>query len=181
MLSITTELSKFAPTQTTLMGFNSYCKVGYRYLAADSDGLYAIYEGEDANGTNIDSYFKLVRTDFGIANHKRLRAAYIGYEASGNLKLTITVDEKFKREFTLAPQQSGQLQHGIRVPLTRDLRGRYFEFKFENVSGCDFSIDSVKLIATVLGMTARAMVRISLRINEESGAFHLHASESPVL
>jgi len=139
------------------MNFNSYCQLGNSYLAANEDGVYSINEDATADGTDIDAYFKLPRTDFGIPNDKRLRAMYLGYETDGSLLITITPDEDSTRakSFILAGRISTQKQHSGRIPLRRDLRGRYFDFKFANVDGADFSIDSIKLIVTVLGYGPR--------------------------
>lgn len=157
MLSVLIELTQFAPTQSAVMDFNSFCRLGDTYLAVNENGIYSINEDADAAGTDIDAYFKLVRSDFGIPNQKRLRSMYVGYEASGSLLVTITPDEDTLRTktFILPPVWDAQEQHSNRIPLRRDLRGRYFDFKIENIDGCDFSIDSIDLIVTILGKKPR--------------------------
>jgi len=145
MLSIITELTQFAPTQSDVLNFNSYGLLGNKYLAANENGIYSMLDSSDAAGTGIDAYFVIHRTDFGTSNQKHLRAMYVGYESTSRLIVTITVDENWSRSFYLTPIRSGQKQHGNRVPLTRDLKGRYFEFKFQNVSGGDFSIDHIRV------------------------------------
>lgn len=151
-------LGNTAPTQSLINNFNSFSKIGDVYLAANEDGIHSVNQQcSDANGINIDAYFKLKKTDFGIPNEKRLRSMYIGYETSGSILMTITADEYFSRSFILSPMSGLQMQHGIRVPLTRDLRGRYFEFYFENINGCDFSIDCIDLIAVILGRRPRGI------------------------
>lgn len=156
--SLMVELKEVAPTQSLINNFNSFSKVGDLYLAANEDGIHTINEQcSDANGTDIDAYFKLKKTDFGIPNEKRLRAMYIGYEASGPILMRITADEYFFRDFILSPMSGDQVQHGIRVPLTRDLRGRYFEFYFANIGGVDFSIDRIDLVVVILGRRPRGI------------------------
>jgi len=188
MLTIITELTQFAPTQSNILNFNSYGLVGNTYMAVNSSGIYSlgidtgagggVSGGEiewddgdeiewgdddeilwdDAAGVPISAYFKLPRTDFGYVNDKRLRAMYVGYETDGNLLISITPDEDTTRsqDFTLTGAITTQKQHSGRIPLRRDLRGRYFDFKFANVAGSDFSIDSIKLIITVLGYGPRS-------------------------
>jgi len=188
MLTIITELTRFAPTQSNILNFNSYGLVNNIYMAVNSSGIYslgidtgagggvsggavewgdgdAVEWGDDdeilwddAAGTPISAYFKLPRTDFGIENEKRLRSMYVGYEADGSLLVTITPDEDTARsqDFTLAARIATQKQHSGRIPLRRDLRGRYFDFKIANVNGSDFSIDSIKLVITVLGRKPRS-------------------------
>jgi len=187
-LSIITELTRFAPTQSTILNFNSYALVGNTYMAANSSGIYSLGidtgagggvsggemewggDGEvewedgdvivwdDAAGTPISGYFKLPRTDFGIENEKRLRSMYVGYETDGSLLITITPDEDTTRsqDFTLTGRIDTQKQHSGRIALRRDLRGRYFDFKIANVNGSDFSIDSIKIVITVLGRKPRS-------------------------
>ena len=155
--SLIFDFANQAPTQSVINNFNSFSRVGDLYLAANEDGIHSYGVCSDANGTNIDAYFAIQKTDFGIANQKRLRAMYIGYEASGPIKLTITGDEYTTREKILQPNSGDQMQHGIRVGLNRDLRARYFEFRFDNINGVDFSIDSIILIAVILGKKPRGL------------------------
>lgn len=143
MLSIITELTQFAPTQSNILNFNSYGQLGNKYLAANENGIYSLCECNDAAGADINGYFIIHRTDFGIPNPKTLRSLFIGYEANGSIKLTVTVDQTFTRAFLMPAVYSSNEQHGNRVSISRELKGRYFEFKIEGMQGADFAFDRI--------------------------------------
>jgi len=143
--SLVMDLGIKAVTQSTVNNFNSLCRIGDHYLAANEDGIYSINRDAGAAGSNIDAYFIIYKTDFGIYNSKRLRSMFIGYECDGDLLITVTADETWSRTFTMPPVHSGNEQHGNKVPLTRDIKGRFYTFKFANSSGSDFSIDRISV------------------------------------
>lgn len=149
------ELSNIAPAQTTINNFNSVCRLGGQYLAANENGIYRIMHCASAGGANIDAHFKIWKSDFGITNQKRLRRIWIGYESSGTLKLTVTADDKYSRPFILDPVHADQSQHMNELNMSRELKGAYFDFKFENINGEDFSIDKIVGSIMILGMKAR--------------------------
>ncbi len=137
-----------ATTQRTSFPMTSMCKFGSNYLATSDSGLFSL-GGDDFAGSNIDSYFEPITTDFGISNQKRLRFVYIGFQASGNLRLVVTADEQTERTYTITPSKTGQQK--IRVTIGRkNGKGRYWNFRIKNVSGCDFSIDSIEVTLVVL-------------------------------
>lgn len=148
------ELRNISPAQTTINNFNSVCPMDDQYLACNENGIYRIMHCEDADGTNIDAHFELMRSDLGYANPKRLDRFWIGYEASGTLKLTITVDEQVTRYFYLPPIYKDQSQHMNEVNMDRDLKGVYWDFKIENLDGCDFSVDQIIVAINVLPLAS---------------------------
>jgi len=151
MFSIITEITQFAPTQSTVMNFNSYGNLGEQYLAANENGIYSICECNDADGSDIDGYFRIIKTDFGSSKQKVLNTIYVGYESEGSLFLKITIDDDYSRIFTMPPVRIDMKQHGNEIPLTEDLEGRYFDFKVGNIGGGDFSVDLLDLNITILG------------------------------
>ncbi len=151
MIALTTNLklgpmTAKATTQRVNFPFTSMCKFGNHHLATSSSGLFEL-GGDDLDGDEIESYFEPLTSDFGISNQKRLRYVYIGFECSGNLVLFVTADEQAEREYAIAPSKTGQ--QVIRVTIGRDGQGRYWNFRIKNVSGCDFSIDSIKVLPVV--------------------------------
>ena len=136
-----------ATTQRVGFPFTSMCKFGGSYLGVSSSGLFSL-GGDDLDGSVIDSYFEPITTDFGIANDKRMRFVYLGFECSGKLTLVITVDEKTERSYNITPKKTGQQR--IRVAIGRDGAGRYWNFRIKNVNGCDFSIDSIDILPIIL-------------------------------
>ncbi len=152
MIALTTNLklgpiTAKATTQRINFPFSSMCRFGNSYLCTSDSGLFTL-GGNTLAGSDIESYFEPLTTDFGIPNQKRLRFVYLGFECSGNLELVVTADEQDERTYTIAPTKTGQQK--IRVPIGRDGKGRYWNFRIKNVSGCDFSIDSIDVLVVPL-------------------------------
>lgn len=144
-------LNNLAVSQYCNHKFDSMVKFGERYIGAGRDGIVTLDDAETDGGAVIDSVIELPLTDFGISHQKRFRSIYVGYETEGTLKLTVTNDEGNEREYTLVALKTGNLQHGGKVPVNRDGKGRYWKLKIENVDGCDFSIDMIEVIPVILG------------------------------
>ena len=148
-LGMSMELALLALTQYVNYNFDAMCKFGDAHLGCNELGIFELTGSSDDN-IEIDAFFELLTTDFGIPNQKRIRKAYLGYEASGSLVLEVKDDENNIRRFTLENALDDQRQHGVRVSVGRDGKGRYWSFKIENVGGCDFSVDSMNALITVL-------------------------------
>jgi hypothetical protein len=139
-----------APSQYLDYDFNSMCTFHGIPLAGGEDGIFQLDSGGGNDGDPIQAWFKLVTTDFGIQNLKRVRKMTLGYETSGGMLLTVTADEKRSREYPLYPLQSDETEHGNTVSGARDVYGRYWSFKVENVGGSDFSIDAISVVPIIL-------------------------------
>lgn len=148
-LGMCTELSLLAVTQYAKYNFNSMCKLGDVYLGSDDDAIYELSGSDDA-GTDIDAFFELPGTDFGLPNQKRIRKAYIGYEADGQLMLEVKDDDDNVRRYPVNVPLKDLRQHSTAVPIGRDGKGRYWGFKIENVNGSDFSVDSIDISIVLL-------------------------------
>ena len=144
-------LNNLAVSQYCNHKFDSMVKFGERYIGAGRDGIAILNNAETDGGAVIDSIIELPLTDFGISHQKRLRSIYVGYETEGTLKLTVTNDEGNEREYTLTALKTGNIQHGGKVQINRDGKGRYWKLKVENVNGCDFSLDMIEVIPVILG------------------------------
>ncbi len=147
MIVLDTNTKLRATTQYQNFCFPSMVRFGEKYLGASGDGLFEL-GGDDDDGVDIDAGFKLVDTDFGIENYKKLRVMYFGLEATGNLTITIVADENATRTYDIPKKESG-LQQRVRVPVGRDIYGRYLSFEVNNKKGCDFSVDSITALPVV--------------------------------
>jgi hypothetical protein len=117
-----------------------------------SDGLFQLNSGDDDNGDDIEAFFELITSDFGIPNKKRMRLYNIGYETKGTLKFIVTVDDDTdnKKTYSLEPGSVRNRQHNSKFHGHRDQMGRYWMERIENTDGCDFSIDHIELFPTIL-------------------------------
>ena len=152
-----------APTQYALP-FNSLAWDGEQVLGG-GDGLYRIAGNLDAADTTgtllaepvpIYSKVQLPKTDFGIANYKRIRWLYFGYESVDDLRVTVAVSDTDYQEYTLPALVNTGDQWGQRIPIHRNLVGRYFTITIDNPNGCHFTLDSITGAITVLPRTPRS-------------------------
>jgi hypothetical protein len=149
-ISLALRLPANAATQYTNFNFNSACTFQGVPLAANDKGIFQLEKGGSDNGKPIPAWFKLVTSELGVENYKRVRRMYVGYEANGDLILTVIADEKIRGAYPLLPVDDDQTEQGNSVPGSRDVYGRYLAFKIENVNGADFSVDHLSILPVVL-------------------------------
>ena len=150
-LGICLSLEKIAPSQYGNYNFNSFCKFGDRYLGANEDGIFVLGEDDLDNLVQIEAFFRLLTTDFGLPSQKRIRSVHVGFETDGTLKITVGTDEENEVETELVAVNRTNKQHSQKVPIGRDLKGRYWELEIRNVDGADFSVDSIIAYPIILG------------------------------
>jgi hypothetical protein len=119
-------------------------------IAAGTNGIYSLEDAEKDHTTNIDSHVEFPTTDLGNLVAKRFRKLYVGYETSGNLVLSWTVDDTTTGSAVLSANKTSQKQHRGIVPMSRAYKGAYWMFKIVNAGGCDFSIDSIEGVPVVM-------------------------------
>jgi len=148
MISLSTNLkAKAATTQFTKFDYNSMVKMGNKYLCASDQGLFEL-KGDTDNSENILSYFEPITMDFGISQEKRLRAVYFGYEANGDIFLTVSTDLGLSEVYTVPATTNGQ--QARKIIISRSIHGRYWTFHFQS-TGCFFAIDHISILPIVRG------------------------------
>ena len=130
--------------------FNSMAKIGNQYVGAGENGLMKLESGDLDNTEAIDAFFELVTSDWGIPAQKRIRSIYVGYEANGDLTLTVKDDDGRSYTFSLQPNHADNEEHGVKLPGWRKGKGRYWMFRIDNVNGSDFSVDSMMVLPIIL-------------------------------
>ena len=151
--ALNVNLSNTAVTQLCNYNFNSFCKIGDKYFGANDSGIFEL-DGTDDNGTDIDAFFELIVSDFGISSIKRLRSVFLGGEADGKLTLTLKDNENNSRTYDLR-LTSDSKQSSSRVDVGRDGQGRYWQVRIDNTNGVYFAIDFIELLAIILGRKPR--------------------------
>lgn len=151
--SLNINLLNMAVTQFCNYDFNSFCKIGDKYYGANDSGIFEL-DGTDDNGTDIDAFFELIVSDFGISNIKKIRSVFIGGEANGKLTLTLKDDEDNSRIYDLRLTSESKQSSG-KVDVGRDGIGRYWQVRIDNTSGVYFAIDSIELLAIIMGRKPR--------------------------
>lgn len=155
-LSLVMELTNLAVTQYHNFDFNSACAFGDTTLVASEGGLFTL-DAESDNGTDIDSEFMLVVSDWGMANLKKLRSVFLGLETDGDLQLIVKNDESNERLYTIPfsyPEKKG-FNMATKVAVGRDGMGRYWSLGLKNVAGAEFALDSIEVLAIIINRKPR--------------------------
>jgi len=145
MQTVRTNLSNNASTQYTNFNYNSMCRFNGIILGAGTTGLFKACCGDDDNGVNIDAYFIPYTVDFDDNHPKRLRRVYIGGVLDNQLKLTVTGNGySVNGPYTITHNASETKQVKM-FAINRGIGYKwvYADFKFENVAGAFFAVDSI--------------------------------------
>jgi len=150
-LVLATELTLIASSQYLNYNFSSMVKFGNRYYGGNSDGLFELETGDLDNDSNIEAYFKLITTDFGVSNLKRMRSIFVRGVSDGKLLFTVEDDEENERTYPLDNVKATAT--GQKVPIGRDGKGVYWSVKVSNYEGSNFSINSMDALMLFLKTT----------------------------
>ena len=115
-------------------------------LGVNNLGLFNL-TGDTDNEVKILAELELVMTDMGIKNPKRLRYFYISFESDKDLLLTVTCNESVVKTYTIKANKIGQQR--TRVPIGRDIYGRYWSFNITNPNGTSFAIDAIDVLPII--------------------------------
>jgi len=135
--------SHFAITEYKDFPFNSFAYFNGQYLGANGNGIFVLGGNKD-NGKDISASIELPPVDFGEGFIKRAREAWFTYRADGQLTLVIRLDEHETWESTL--ELAGARSHEERVKIARGIRNRFLGFGVRNEAGCDFDIESLRVL-----------------------------------
>jgi hypothetical protein len=131
-----------AVTQYTGYNFNSFAKMGERYMGANDQGLYWL-DGDDDAGRDIKSR---ITTGVIQPNGNKLSGvqyAYLGMRGDGEFIVTVTDEAGGSYNYTL----TGSSMETSRVAFGRGFKTRYFTFSLES-QGQDFDLDSAEFVTT---------------------------------
>ena len=151
MQTVRTNLNINASTQYINFNFNSMCLFNGTLLGAGTGGLFKLCCGSDDNGVNIDAYFIPYTVDFGDDHQKRLRRVYVGGLLDGDLNLTVTGNgNSVNGPYTITHTAAETTQVKM-FAISRGVGYKwvYADFKFENVNGSFFAIDSIRTLYSI--------------------------------
>lgn len=134
-----------ATTQYMGIDINSMVNAYDSYFIANQTGLYLM---DNDSSELVGAYFVTATMDFGIGNDKRLRYLYLSLESTDDLQVSISTEKVSAVSYPIEITTPGQ--QDIRIPITRNLHGRFWTFKISNGSnGADFSIDSIQVLPII--------------------------------
>jgi hypothetical protein len=156
-LGIQTNLIATASTQYVGFNFNSFCTFQGKLLGFNSDGIYECMKCNDDDGTDIDAKIKLPRTNMGLIAHKRINQLLLNLKAeTGSVFYVKTYDDQQnERTYSLEPLYGSSYHHLCRLNIGRDGVGVNWTIEIGNSNGCDFSLDTIEAIITVLNKWVR--------------------------
>jgi len=125
--------------------FNSFARMGQKYVGASSDGIYEL-NGDDDAGTDIIATVKSGLAQMvGQSRFTQFRGAYLGVRSD--------VEGKHKFFMKLETGDGVERTYGVNVKnmettkihLGKGLRARYFSFELTS-TGQDFDLDTVEFV-----------------------------------
>lgn len=124
--------------------FNSFAKLGNRYIAASADGLYELI-GDDDDGSDIIARVKSGYAKWGQSRFSGIKGCYVGMAGEGDFRLKIITgdDKEYVYAFKQADMQT------TRVRMGKGLRAKFFRFELLS-TGQDFDLDSIEFVPLVM-------------------------------
>jgi hypothetical protein len=132
-----------AVTEYTNYAFNSFARMGNKYLGATKDGLYEL-TGDTDNGTSIIADLKSGLAQFAGVHLSSFKAAYIAARGGGNFIVRVTTGDGSKYDYAVTTQS----MKTARINIGKGIRARYFAFELIS-TGQDFDLDSLEFIPLV--------------------------------
>jgi len=148
MQTVRTNLSNNAPTQYTNYDFQSMVLFNGLLLGAGSMGLRKLCCGTTDAGTAIASYFKTRSSLLNWDGKKKNRFIYLAVKTSGTVIITPIIDGVNGTAITFTPSNSETKY--MKMSVSSDNMGYYWEYKVENVSGSTFSIEEITVLPVYL-------------------------------
>lgn len=133
-----------AVTEYADFTFNSFGRIGNRYIAASADGLYELV-GDDDDGEEIIARIKSGFMQFGGTQLSRLKAAYIAARGEGEMLLKI-VEGGGK---TYVYRTSTRNMRSTKVHMGKGQKSRYFAFELVTAAQ-DFDLDTIEFVPIVV-------------------------------
>ena len=133
-----------AVTEYSDFAFNSFARLGNRYLGASPDGLFELVGDTDAGG-DIIARIRSGYMQFGGPRLSRLKEAYIAARGEGEVLLRIiTADGE-----TYTYAASTRNMRSTKVHMGKGQRSRYFAFELVT-AGQDFDLDTIEFVPIVM-------------------------------
>ena len=140
-----------AVTEYNNFNFNSIVEYKGKYLTASDNGIYLL-TGDTDDNANIDAYFRTGTVDRDNRMVNIPEEMWVKGE-NGNMTLDYTLDNSRTISLSINPVNSSI--SGTRVKLPKGVKSRFADFSVKNVSGSDFKIQSLRLMAYPIRRKAR--------------------------
>lgn len=150
MTTLAMNLNNQAISQYTNFDYDSMGLLSDTPIGLNENGIQKL-EQDSNEGAAILAYFTTGYEDFGRPNQKRIRSFLLGGEANDSVTVTVSTDDGTdSNTFTATFDQDELKLSGSKAFSKRSQKARYYQFKIANVSGGQFSIDSLTVVPVVL-------------------------------
>lgn len=133
-----------AVTEYTNYEFNSFARIGNKYVGASPTGLYELL-GDDDAGTDIVATLTGGFMQFGGTHLSRLKAVYIAAGGEGGFVLRIETGQGEVYNYAAATRD----MRSTKVHMGKGQRARYFAFELIS-AGQDFDLDTLEFVPIVV-------------------------------
>ena len=120
--------------------FNSFAKLGNKYIGASETGLYELL-GDDDAGTDIVARIKGGLMQFGGTHLARLKAAYIATRGEEDFVLRIETGDGVIYNYAVSTRD----MRSTKVHMGKGQRSRYFSFELIS-TGADFDLETIEFV-----------------------------------
>jgi hypothetical protein len=136
-----------AVTEYQNWAFNSFAKLGHKYLGANSSGLYEL-NGYTDDGVNIPTTVQSGLMQLGGSHLVSFKCAYLGMMAKDDASTDVflMLETGDGRQYTYAVQP--RYMETARVNMGKGLRARYFSWTLTTVS-VDYDLHSIEFVPLV--------------------------------
>jgi hypothetical protein len=141
MQTLVVNLEGFGNTSYSAFDFNSFARLGNRYLGAGEAGVVEL-DGNSDNGVPIAAHIHLGEKDFGNVQRKTVAECYVGMAGEDSLILRVTAEG---RAFSYRTRGYSDSLRQQRVDIGKGLKANYFELELFNHEGSDFEVDTLQL------------------------------------
>lgn len=124
--------------------FNSFARVGNKYLGATASGLYQL-TGDDDAGDAVVARLKGGFLQFGGTHLSRIKAAYLAMTGEGTAVLRIETKDGALYNYSV-PTRDGR---STKVHMGKGQRSRYFAWELVT-AGQDFDLDTLEFVPLVV-------------------------------
>jgi hypothetical protein len=138
-----------ALTLYTNFAFNSMCNFDGKNLGATATGIHDLDLGDTDSGVSIDWNFKTGYLDLHLKTKKKLREAWLGCKASGDMIVTITDPDGTAYEYEAKSFEA--TERGLRVKFGRGYHRRYYSMDVQNQDGGSIVLDAIRMIMDKYG------------------------------
>ena len=136
-----------AVTEYQNWAFNSFAKIGHKYLGANSSGLYEL-DGSTDSGANIATTVQSGLMQLGGSRLVSFKCAYLGMMArdDASTDVFLRLETGDGQQFTYAVRP--KYMETARVNMGKGLRARYFSWTLTTVS-VDYDLHSIEFVPLV--------------------------------